>query len=878
MGIKFNDITQKSGLSYIAPSWGVSWGDVNGDLLPDVWINNHGYDDSLFLNQGNGTFIDATDEIFAQIPNGDTHGGDWTDFDNDGDQDLIVLTGGGAGVGSDGKKLYVNDGQKLHEQAVERGVNYSIGRGRTPLWFDFDRDGKLDLVMATYRRPDGQAPPTIFRQTNGTFQNSYDSLGLTHQGSNEAFATLSDLTGDGIAELIFDRNIYETSSTPFNNITTTFLPENGRSWRDLAVADFNNDLLPDMYLAKGGSFSDVAFNGSDTIQFALMSWTSANDRGLQFQATGNMTFDLTPWLVNLSLNNIYIGANRVNPSDYKFTLSSSDPTVQGFSYNRNSDRGLFIGYDPSSNQWSVVSNSREVKGWITSNSPITTVKQMEESSQGSDRLLINNQGKNLIDYSQQAGIDLPHTGAASVVAGDFDNDMDQDIYVLMTEAIDSQPNRLYENQGDGSFVLVPDGWGAVGHVGFGAGDVVTTADIDLDGFLDLFVSYGYWLEGFNDGPRKLYHNQGNQNHWLQIDLEGVISNQDGIGAKIVASAGGVEQLREQSGGMHLWAENHQRIHFGLGNHSIVDKLTVYWPSGIVQELENIASNQLIKIVEPSNSSVKPSDPFSPGKPSLTWGEESGVFFWREFFDTPYRLRTYGSSTTPKNYSVNLISDAPLKRATPDNLGSLDSFSTTAKSFTLNSQVTYDFDGVNFELTPGAKAFLSVTEDGVPNPKTLFVGSQKAQVVPNEKDELLGVQNAYSVPLVTPYGTPQFDAGTEKGLFLWQDDQRVWRLRATAGGETARYVGSFYSDQNFEFVTPVDIEGTFDRVDTSSGSRIDFNLIVNNQWLDGIDFRVPLGASVSLNLDPQIDENPASLLRIGEDKWAVRQVPLDLSAW
>jgi hypothetical protein len=132
----------------------------------------------------------------------------------------------------------------------------------------------------------------------------------------------------------------------------------------------------------------------------------------------------------------------------------------------------------------------------------------------------------------------------------------------------------------------------------GRGDRVATADFDRDGFLDLFVTNGAGFSPFADqGPHQLFHNLGNANNWLEIDLQGVVSNRDGIGAKVFLDTGGKVQVRQQNGGMHSLSQDHSRIHFGLGLHKKVDKLTICWPSGAVQHLKDIKANQILLVRE-----------------------------------------------------------------------------------------------------------------------------------------------------------------------------------------------------------------------------------------------------------------------------------------
>ena len=214
----------------------------------------------------------------------------------------------------------------------------------------------------------------------------------------------------------------------------------------------------------------------------------------------------------------------------------------------------------------------------------------------SDRIFLGTENGELTDWTDGSGInEADNTNGVNVVAGDFDNDMDVDVFVVRSRKDGvNLPDVLYDNQGDGTFVEVANVGGAAG-TNIGDGDTVTTADYDLDGFLDFFVTNG--AGGVSDGPNQLFRNEGNSNNWLEIDLEGVDSNRDGVGAQVFVTAGGVTQLRQQSGGVHKWAQNHQRLHFGLAGNTQVESIEIYWPSGTVQTLEGIDVNQVLKVVE-----------------------------------------------------------------------------------------------------------------------------------------------------------------------------------------------------------------------------------------------------------------------------------------
>ena len=176
--------------------------------------------------------------------------------------------------------------------------------------------------------------------------------------------------------------------------------------------------------------------------------------------------------------------------------------------------------------------------------------------------------------------------------------MDLDLYYVCSFNIVNQPNILFENKGNGTFVMVPKAGGAEGTI-HGVGDTVTTSDYDGDGFLDLFVTNGYGEKPYyENGTSQLFRNMGNSNHWLEIDLIGNISNRDGIGTRVLTTIDEITQLREQNGGMHHRSQNHQRLHFGLGQNSIIDSIVIFWPSGIVHEINQIPSDQILKIKEP----------------------------------------------------------------------------------------------------------------------------------------------------------------------------------------------------------------------------------------------------------------------------------------
>ena len=128
---------------------------------------------------------------------------------------------------------------------------------------------------------------------------------------------------------------------------------------------------------------------------------------------------------------------------------------------------------------------------------------------------------------------------------------------------------------------------------------------DNDGFVDIVAGSTTAKsprKTYLGSPTQLFHNEeginGNTNKWVQIDLQGVQSNRDAIGARVlVTTADGMTQVREQNGGLHVFAQNSSRLHFGLGTNDIITQIEVQWPSGETSVFNNVEPNQILKIVE-----------------------------------------------------------------------------------------------------------------------------------------------------------------------------------------------------------------------------------------------------------------------------------------
>jgi hypothetical protein len=592
--IAFEEKTSQAGVSYSGPSYGASWGDVNGDGLPDLWLSNHQAPASLFVNLGDGRFRRAS-ELVVPNPARDTHGAAWGDFDGDGDQDLIQVVGG-----ANPNLLYVNEGGVLVDRAAELGAGLPGTRSRSASWIDVDLDGMLDLVLLSELGGGAINGSAVLLNRGDSFALANEAAGFT--GATANYAVISDLDSNSIPDLIVEhliapRAIYQLRM-PLLDLTPSIAydPQQG-SGTDSVVADLDNDGVPELFLTRA-----INGNGAELVSSREI-WSSmtmaSGERGLSLQAVGRVTFEIHQTL-SASPSIIRIGSDARAPTGMTFMLDPADPTVAGMPvFEAGRDLGVFIGYDLETGRWELRFSSgvpAELRLVVRAETQIDHFETLGFAALPPPPwpTLYRLEGGRFVESRVAARLNLG-LPCYSVVAGDFDNDMDLDLYLACTGPVRNRPNVLLENVGNGRFQTVAGAGGAAG-TAVGRADVVVTADYDGDGFLDLLVTNGLGGAPFNHGPTQLFRNRGNDNHWLAIDVRGPRGRRASVhGAKVVLEAGGVRQVREVTGGYHRVAQNHSRLHFGLGPHAVVERLEITWPTGERKVHRNVAADRVLSI-------------------------------------------------------------------------------------------------------------------------------------------------------------------------------------------------------------------------------------------------------------------------------------------
>ncbi|MEE9492692.1 MAG: putative Ig domain-containing protein [Gammaproteobacteria bacterium] len=669
--IQFEDKSDKLGFTRGTESWGIAWGNLNGDKWPDLWNSGHRDFPRLYRNTGTGDFDDVT-MFYDRQMNGywisdtqfDVHGGAWGDFDNDGDDDIIV---------GDEDELFINQstlGRFFRKSSTSTSQNFAA-------WNNTDSDRNLESDTSCL----GQ------------------------------YILLFDLDADGdIEKICADEGTFPRE---MSGASSRLIPTIGLS-NDAALGDFNNDLRTDIIVTRGALRpAGVAKVNSHRIEAWFRGGTGAE---FSFISTGGEI----RFLVDGHSGGAFLKAEEFNLN------TNSNQFVS-------SDRGASISYDAATSRWRIRdTGDRQAYVRIIAQNPIGM--PVMSNLENGDLPQPTYHGVN-----SSAGINWVFgtgLGAAkscvSVVAADFDNDMDMDLYMACRSGVRNLANRYFDNQGDGTFkeVTAHGGEGPVGAGdAFGLSDSVITADYDVDGFMDLTAVNGllYFPVSFG-GPDTLLRNRGNGNHWIEIDLQGTVSPRAAIGAKVFVTAGGITQLREQTGGYHRWSQNHSRIHVGLAGNTIIDRIRIEWPSGQTDNFTNIAADQLYTAIEngilsPVGSGTPVHVTFAPGEecgePAFTETLGPALLVWRDCGTDNWHLRVKGGLD---RLTENRLKNAVGQIVADTNFGFANPVAASGNDFVIrNTPNIVDFSlsvnvaagnnkGINFSTPGQLRTCLSVDGD------------------------------------------------------------------------------------------------------------------------------------------------------------------------
>ncbi len=422
-------------------------------------------------------------------------------------------------------------------------------------WGDYDSDGDQDIYVANGHNGVGSS---LFENDGvGIFADVAPTAGVNN-GQPSSTGVWGDYDNDGDLDLYLANNgvnrLYRNEgNSTFSDRIGIDMNAPSRDSASSSWIDYNNDGHLDLFVANYGVTDELYLNdGTGTFTDEATNALIANSGASTGVAWGDYNGDGYPDLYVTRNVTSLLYANQGNGQFADVTTATINPNGHG---------PTFVDYNGDGYQDLYVT-----------------------SPGGADHLYENDGLGGFIDIAGTAQID--DSGAGHVGAwGDMDNDGDLDLYL---SRINGASNLLFENNGIGVF---SDATTDADVANFNNSRGVAWGDADADGALDLFVViFGQ--------PNRLYMNNDiTGNNYLRVNLEGSLSNRSGIGAVVSATIGGNTQRIRVDGGSSRWNQNALPASFGLGAAPQVDALTVEWPSGIVQNLSNVAGNQTITQLE-----------------------------------------------------------------------------------------------------------------------------------------------------------------------------------------------------------------------------------------------------------------------------------------
>ncbi len=476
------------------------------------------------------------------------------------------------------------------------GVN-RLNQGGGAIMEDFDNDGLLDLVVASFDPT--QALSYYRNKGDGTFEDRSDAAGLSDQlGSPNCYQ--ADYDNDGYMDIFIPRGAWLECE-----IRPTLLHNDGKGGfvdvtreagllfavnsHAAAWADYDNDGRVDLFVACERQHNRLYRNKGDG-KFE----EAAEQAGVQGEPTrfckGCVWIDYdNDGFPDLFLNNLNAEA-RLYHNDRKggFTEETVsmgiDGPHQGFScwaWDYNNDGWLDI---------FATSYNRTLEAVVSG-------LLGQPHNMYTSRLYRNNGGKAFVSVTMETGLDMVFATMGSNY-GDFDNDGFLDMYLGTGEPSLAAlvPNRMFKNVGGERFAEITASSGT-GHLQKGHG--VACGDWDRDGDVDLFVQTGGAVNGdkYHD---ILFQNPGQGNHSLTVKLVGRKTNRAALGARIKVVTAGDKPLtihRHVSSGSSFGGNPLEQT-IGLAAATRVDRLEIRWPtSGTTQVFRDITADQAIEVTE-----------------------------------------------------------------------------------------------------------------------------------------------------------------------------------------------------------------------------------------------------------------------------------------
>lgn len=539
---------------------GVGIGDFNNDGLKDIYFSGNQVSSRLYINKGNNQFEDITEKAGVGTNIWAT-GVSIVDINADGYDDIYVCAFGKNLTTRAKNLLFINQKDLTFREEAELYGLADSSYSTQATFFDYDKDGDLDMYLTNYML-NGPNANTIFpRNLTGTSPANdrlYRNDGIANGSDHPHFTdvtleagikedgyglgvVVSDFNNDNWPDIYVSDDFLSNDFLWINNQDGTFtntiaasLKHQSYSGMGADVADINNDALPD--IATMDMMPET--NERKKVTFSFMSYE-------RYQMERNMHYEPEFMRNMLHLHN--------------GTRASGNKSIPFFS-----EIGQLAGISETDWSWSVLMADFDNDGY----------KDMHVTN-GIGRDFIN------ADFVQ----------FTTTVAGMQDEAARKQIIKEKLASLEHVrlKNYFFLNNTDLTFRNVADSVG-MGTISMSNG--AAWADLDNDGDLDLVIN-NINQEAF------VYINNARQqpvaNHYLQLELQGDSLNRKGIGCKIFVYTKNGVQLQEQMPVRGYLSTMDTKITFGIGRETTVDSVHVLWPDNKMNRLYQVPADTLLII-------------------------------------------------------------------------------------------------------------------------------------------------------------------------------------------------------------------------------------------------------------------------------------------